>query len=184
MIFLSGIHGVGKTTLIKRLEQDLKITCYSSSLLIENELKNKMPIDKKVSDIKYNQLILEKAIDKLYKTGNIFILEGHLCLLDNDGKVVRIPKKTFYNLHLDMIIVIIDDIEKISKRNLGKSELLSNIEFICEFQKQEIDYAKFLGEFLQIQIMIIQNSESGYEIIKNYIKGKNKSGINNSINKT
>lgn len=35
-VFLSGIHGVGKTTIGKRLENELQLKCYTASALIEH----------------------------------------------------------------------------------------------------------------------------------------------------
>lgn len=161
MIFLSGIHGVGKTTVGKRLEKELQIKCFTASSLIEQGAGLGMSFDKRVDDIEYNQMVLEEEIERLKKCRRNFILEGHLCVLDINGKIRKISLNTFRNMSPRGLIVLVDDVNKIAERNHGKGSLLSSKEFLRDFQQVELEYGKTIGERLRIPVQISNNDENG-----------------------
>ncbi len=95
MIFVSGIHGVGKTYFCTMIKKQLNISSYSASELISKRGKKKLSSDKRTSEIALNQIYLEEAINELNKDSKKFILDGHFCLLDSDQKISRIPREVF-----------------------------------------------------------------------------------------
>ncbi len=52
-------------------------------------------VDKFVSGIDDNQAILLDAINKLQQADEEFILDGHFCLLNEDGVITRIPMERY-----------------------------------------------------------------------------------------
>ena len=62
IIFIAGIHGVGKTTLCNIVKEKLNINTFSSSALIQKVNKQKSFINKHADDVKENQDILLQAI--------------------------------------------------------------------------------------------------------------------------
>lgn len=91
MIFVSGIHGVGKTYFCNMVKDKLGINNYSASQLIAGRREKGFSADKFVSDIDDNQVLLLNAINELRQTGEEFILDGHFCLLNEEGVITRIP---------------------------------------------------------------------------------------------
>lgn len=184
MIFIAGVHGVGKSTLTKRIEKELGIRCYRASDLIETGGNRKMPGNKEIWDIDDNQKVLEQEIHMVVNEQEMSVLEGHFCLLNDKGEIVKIPRGTFDKLYLEMILVLVDDAEVIAKRNWDKSRLLSSAEFIDEFQKQEVAYGKEIAGYLDILFDQIEKHEDGMKKIEEYVKEKARRGINTFSNKT
>ena len=144
MIFLSGIHGVGKDYFSKELEKIIGIKSYSASELIEKTRKVKFESDKKTREIEKNQEALINAIEK--NNHEEYILNGHFCLLNPEGKIEKIPIKTFYILKPEKIIIL-------------KEKLEVPIKETKEFQKEEINYGKEVAKSLEIPILIINPRE-------------------------
>ena len=55
MIFISGVHGVGKTYFCNKVSQELGIKTYSASMLITEKKKKDFSADKLIPDIDVNQ---------------------------------------------------------------------------------------------------------------------------------
>jgi RHS repeat-associated protein len=90
MLFISGIHGVGKSYFCEKVKSCLGINAYSASTLI-SELKSELfKKDKLIADIENNQGYLLAAVKKLDEMEQIYLLDGHLCLLNAQGDVQRI----------------------------------------------------------------------------------------------
>ena len=62
IIFVGGIHGVGKTTLCRKISEKLLLKHFSASDLISNLKSENIAKDKKVSDVNENQNILLESI--------------------------------------------------------------------------------------------------------------------------
>ena len=76
MIFLSGIHGVGKTFFCDMAKEKLGIKSYAASQLIAEEGRRGFSMDKFESGIDKNQLLLIKAVEELRGNEKEFIFEG------------------------------------------------------------------------------------------------------------
>ena len=92
MIFVTGIHGVGKTTFCYKLAKEKKCMAYSASELISRKI-HKIYTEKKVDSIDQNQKYLINAVNSIYEKEKEFILVGHLCLLDENGNIKQIKKE-------------------------------------------------------------------------------------------
>lgn len=156
IIFIAGVHGVGKTTFAKKKSMEKNINYYSSSKLIE-KAKGELFKDKLAKDIENNQELLIKAVEIFIKEESI--LDGHFCLLNSDFVITKISMDTYERLGLKSIIVLVDDVcsivERLEKRDCKKY----NIDLIEEFQLEEISYAKEVSKKLDIPINIIDLSK-------------------------
>lgn len=159
MIFMAGVHGVGKTYVCHQLKQNMIV--YSASELIEQYGKIRYNGYKKVFDIEDNQNYLVDAVKQIGKQGNEFILDGHFCLFNSDGDVEKIPYVVFKKLCIEGIILLCDKAE-IIQRNVQKREGgLDRLELqkISEIQEQEIEHAKNVSQELNIPLAIINTSD-------------------------
>lgn len=158
IIFLSGIHGVGKGSLADYLSKKLVVPNYSSSSLIKLE-KNK-PVDssKRVLEPTENQDFLVKAIRRLDTDKQTIILDGHFVLLTSDG-FFNVPIATFKTLPIDLIILKVLGEEVIQERLLLRDGEAPSIEILKEHQDKEIAQAKNISRFLKIELIIIETDE-------------------------
>lgn len=109
MIFVSGIHGMGKIYFCNIIKDKQGIKNYSASQLIAGRREKSFSADKFVSDINDNQVLLLNAINELRQAGEEFILDGHFCLLNEDGVITRIPMETYTLLKLDVMILLLEN---------------------------------------------------------------------------
>lgn len=167
IIFVGGIHGVGKTTICNEISDELEIKSYSSSELIKKINSDKLWDNKKVKNVSGNQNILLDAIN-LYLCGNKnYLLDGHFCLMNEHGEVNKVPFETFEKMKLDKIILVIDEASNIIKRLKSRDDNIYSLDFINAFQDQEIEYAKEVSKKLNKEILIVdyKNRNKIYELL-------------------
>ena len=140
LVFIGGIHGVGKTQFA-----DLLAKRYGAQHVIASDLirtRKSLPVHKNVDDVKANQDLLVLALSGLERTSDILLLDGHYCLLSSLCKVEEIPLHTFRQLAPTALIVISDKIDVIRNRLRERDGSNFNRALIKNFQNSEIEHAK------------------------------------------
>jgi adenylate kinase len=160
MIFVGGIHGVGKTFFCKKISQNFNLLHYAASVLISEEKKEQYSSNKKIINLDKNQDLLLTALQRHNLVSQDFLLDGHFCLLNKEGEVTKIPEETFKMLSPSSVIILIDSPDKIAERIFQRDKVKYDIEFIAYFQKEEIDYAQKITAKMEIPIHIINSAES------------------------
>lgn len=166
MIFVSGVHGVGKTFFCNRVKEQRGINTYSASKLIAEKRNIGFSVDKIVSDIDENQSLLLEAIDELRETGNEFILDGHFCLLESDGLISRIPMDTYTSLRPDKIILLTEQPSVIVARRFQRDGIVVEEADVDSFQREEMAYAKEVARNLGVQLIVSLGSYDLENIIQ------------------
>lgn len=116
MIFISGVHGVGKSYFCNMVKAETGIESYSASTLITQKKHSDFSKDKLIPDIDDNQQYLLQAVNELKASEQNFILDGHFCLLNAAGEITRIPYDTFTSLKPDAITLLMEKSEVIVAR--------------------------------------------------------------------
>lgn len=158
MIFISGVHGVGKSYFCNLVRKSIGIECYSASSLIEERKKQGFPPDKRVSDIDENQQYLLDAVDDLRTGVGEFLLDGHFCLLNTEGVITRISIDSFTTLKPEAIILLTEDPDIIAKRRQKRDNIEHKASEIKAFQDEEIKYAREVAEILCVPLKISTGS--------------------------
>ena len=157
MIFVCGIHGVGKSFFCNDLrEKTGKLIFSASDLILKRGEKNFQ--QKKVDDIQLNQKLLIDEVNQIKKRETDFILDGHLCLLDKSGKIRRVYFDIVKELEIDLLMVLIDCPQIIKRRVKERDGIDWEIDFIQRFQNEEIEYARKLAKILKFDYQIIKVS--------------------------
>lgn len=142
MIFISGVHGVGKSYFCDMVKSETGIESYSASTLITLKKHSGFSKDKLIPDIDDNQQYLLQAVSELRDSGENFILDGHFCLLNATGDITRIPYDTFTSLKPDAIILLTEKSEVIAARRKERDGIEASVQEIEAFQQEECAYAK------------------------------------------
>ena len=142
MIFISGVHGVGKSYFCDMVKEATGIESYSASILITQKKHSGFAKDKLIPDIDDNQQYLLQAINELKASGNNFILDGHFCLLNASGEITRISTDTFTSLKPDAIILLMEKSKVIAARRKERDGIDASVQHIEDFQQEECAYAK------------------------------------------
>ena len=150
IIFIGGVHGVGKTTLCTKICDSLNINHYSASDLIKKVSKLEFPSDKRINGIKKNQDSLITAVDMHIDPDIVCLLDGHFCLLNEYGKVTEVPITTFTDLSPLAIVVLTDKPGSIISRIKTRDDNEMNAEDISAFQERELEHSKRVSKLLDI----------------------------------
>lgn len=159
MIFISGVHGVGKSFFCDKVKSALNIDTYSASALISTRKHRPFAADKLIPDIDANQRHLLAAVEELRAGNNQFLLDGHFCLLNGEGQVTRIGMDTFTTLRPDAIILLTEKPEIIAERRKRRDGITYDIEQIQNFQNEEVSYAKEVAALLEVKLKISGGQE-------------------------
>lgn len=161
--FIGGIHGVGKSTICNDLCARLDIEYLSASQVLNWAEINTDAKNKKVNNILLTQDRLINGLCSTVKKEKHYLLDGHYCLFDRDGKVTKIPYETFKAINPVSLHLIIGNIETIKSRIEARDKRTYEYEMLKDMQDQEIAYAKELSEKLKVNLSI--GRENDYQEI-------------------
>ena len=154
MIFISGVHGVGKSFFSEKIKEEYGLNTYMASRLISDYKNCDFQPNKKVSNIIDNQKMLLLAIEEKSEKERTFLLDGHFCLIDNNNNITRIELNTFEDLQLDAIVLLTEEPHIIACRRKNRDGISIDTTSIKEFQEEEIKYAIEVAERLHIPLFI------------------------------
>lgn len=165
VIFIAGVHGVGKTFLCNQILNKFSLKTYSASELIEGLKNEEFKNNKKIKDINSNQHFLLEAVNSIRKKEKVFILDGHFCLLNNKGEITRIPKETFLKISPNAIIILYDTSDNINKRLIKRDNVIYDVNLIESFQEEELKYSLEIAQILQVPYLKYTHTEDINKIL-------------------
>ncbi|MBA3970554.1 MAG: AAA family ATPase [Bacteroidetes bacterium] len=169
IIFIGGIHGVGKGTLSEKICATTGLIPLSASDLIKWHEVSPDGKNKKVDNILSTQERLLKGLKHTVHEDNAYLLDGHFCLLNKSNQPEKVPIETFVGIDPNIISVIVDDIAAIINRLKLRDGKEYDLNTLNEMQKLEVEYAKEISVQLNIPLIIIKNSDPK-ELIQLIIK--------------
>lgn len=172
IIFIAGVHGVGKTTLCKDVAAKFNIEHFSASNLISRSKEEKYLRSKRVENIVGNQDDLVVAINKHFNSTKWYLLDGHFCLLNKDNEITQIPYSTYEGISPSAILVLVDKPENIYARLSSRDSIRHDLALLRSFQEQEILYAEDIKDRLSIPYLIsnpIENKNDIFTFIKSLL---------------
>ncbi|MGB1188254.1 MAG: ATP-binding protein [Cycloclasticus pugetii] len=168
IIFIGGIHGVGKSTLCTKIFDLLGIKSYSASKLIQSVSNLEFPLDKKIQGINKNQDLLITAVEEHVNPNIYCLLDGHFCLLNQNGEVSDIPLTTFTELSPAATIVLTNEPGTIYTQIKDRDGTEMDIKKITAFQDRELEYSKLVSQALNIP-WLTDNPVRGVSHIQSFI---------------
>ncbi|MBZ6987667.1 AAA family ATPase, partial [Klebsiella pneumoniae] len=87
LIFIAGVHGVGKGYLCSFAKDDFGVTHVSASELIKNNSNIKFDNSKLTTTPDKNQSILLTALNALKSKVSNILLDGHFTLINKNGDI-------------------------------------------------------------------------------------------------
>lgn len=171
IIFIGGVHGVGKTTLCESACSKFNVIHYSASDLIKKYSHIELPSNVRVKNINRNQDALISTINKHLDTNKNYLLDGHFCLLDQDGEITKIPLSTFTAMSPMAIILLHDNPSNIYFRIQDSGREIHDMDLLLSFQEQELHYSQSVATKLNIPYLKA-NPFTDREIIYEFIADK------------
>lgn len=168
IIFIGGVHGIGKTTLCRSICKKFDVNHYSASELIKRHGHIEFSSNARVENIDRNQEFLINAINEYLDTSKKYLMDGHFCLLNQDGAVTKIPEPTFTAISPVAIILLHDDPSNIHSRLKDRDREIYDLDLLVSFQEQELDYSRSIATKLNIPYLKA-NPSIDNEIIDKFI---------------
>lgn len=156
IIFIGGIHGVGKGTICNEIALKTGSIHLSASQILKWEEISARD-NKLVKNIASTQSSLIKGLENLIRTDEKYLLDGHFCLLNSNGIPSRIDEHFFDQINLKAIAIAIDVVEIIAKRLEARDGKIYDVEVLNELQQMEVEYAKFLSDKYSIPYIEIKD---------------------------
>lgn len=171
VIFIAGVHGVGKGHLCSQMSKVLGVPCFSASQLIRNTKQKAVDDQKCVIDAEENQDYLIEALRNLHVSTDYIILDGHFCLHGGDH-VIDVPVGTFENMGLRSIVLLQDAAQSIHDRMLDRDGHALEVSIINSLQNNEIERAKCIAELLRVPLCVsaIHDTEASIRWVGQQIK--------------
>lgn len=154
IIFVSGVHGVGKGTLCRKLVSIVDLVHLSASDLIRR--RKELDKNKKVLNAVNNQEILVQELNALAQHKKL-LLDGHFCLIDTTGNIIKLPIELYERLNISKIILLKSEANTIYQQLLTRDSDDSglNVQNIIDIQEAEIQHAYHVAKNLNIPILEI-----------------------------
>ena len=159
IIFLGGIHGVGKGTLCFKVKELLDIEHLSASELLKWAELNADPKNKLVADIPSMQDRLILGLHQRVEPNRKYLLDGHFCLFDSKGKVEHVPFDTFSKIDPILISVLRAEPEAIVQRLTERDSKAYDLQLIRQMQEEEITYGKYVADQLKKPFLVMEEDE-------------------------
>lgn len=154
VIFVAGIHAVGKSTVCKSVSDELGIPHYTASQIIRDEKSSAVSANSKlVADVADNQQILIQGASRLLERGR-FLLDGHFTMRrKSDGGIEAIHVDVFRELRISSIVLFTDHPEDISNRMHDRDGVLHHVDMIRTHQDAEVAHASYVASTLNIPLV-------------------------------
>ncbi len=164
VIFVGGVHGVGKGTQCQLLSESTGIPWFSASSIIKTENQSAIATDTKaVADPSGNQNLLLRGVLRVLSTDVTILLDGHFTILNASRSAVRIDVEIFAQLQLQGIVVLKDTPSQICDRLFQRDKRKWDIEKVSLQQAAEIGHAQMVATRLDIPIHLVDAfDESGF----------------------
>jgi adenylate kinase len=152
VIFLGGVHGVGKSTLAS-LCREVGVEHLSASGLIRaTSLAPRFDEEKRVKDLVGNQEILINALNARTASGGVFLLDGHYTLRNAKAEVEKIPLATFQAISPCGLGIVVDSPGAIVTRLQSRGGMNLDVAGCEKMQQEEVSHANSVAKALGVDL--------------------------------
>lgn len=156
VIFLAGVHGVGKGYLGMRVCAGLGVQHLTASQLIREEKgRESWGKDKVVIDVDDNQRALIQAVERLRASRRTLLLDGHFVLRAPDGNFIRLEIEVFSALKLAGVILLSEAADKIAARLQQRDGVRTTLDSIRALAAEEEAHAQDVCRALGIPLAVL-----------------------------
>lgn len=166
IIFIGGVHGVGKSTFIYDIKKKYSPV---EGLSCSSILKWENPKCKEVEDVGETQNRLLVNLPYFLDIDKDYLLDGHFCLLTEKGTIERVPIDVFETIKPRMILLLEESSDVICKRLAERDSVHYSTDLIRTFIEAERKYAQETADTLGIPITYC-NSENRESCISKIVK--------------
>ncbi|WP_322804466.1 ATP-binding protein [Vibrio alfacsensis] len=164
--FVSGVHGVGKGTLCRKLNRELGLPVFSCSDLIKQNSEY-VENSKVVATAERNQEALLQGL-KCIKDDR-FLLDGHFCLLGPENTIIELENSVFDMISPIAVINVTCDVSIVRERLLQRDGKAVESELLEAIQRKEVIRAEWYCENRNIELIKYESADP-IEPLIDYLK--------------
>ncbi len=166
VVFVGGVHGVGKTSFCRELAKDMASTHLSASALISGPEQ----IGREVESLEENQRLLVRALRSYECPSSLLLLDGHFVLTTSDGLHQPVPQWTFREMGASALILLTAPPSEIHARLLARDGSSVGPSEIDALQNREATVASVVAADLQLPLLRLANlDESRYHEAQSFL---------------
>lgn len=170
IVFATGIHGIGKTTLCSALSEALQMPLVTASSLISEARGHSQNPEKLNSEIEENALHFKRAVQELSRVHERLLIDGHTVLLTNSGVPHRVSRAIFEELPITCFLILYNEVGLVRSRLASTGILKLSEQFLAEFQNEELLYALSLAGNMQSDVVVARASEDPQSIAERLLR--------------
>ena len=159
IIFVGGIHGVGKGTVCEKLTHKFNFEHLSASQVLRwneiSDLKNK-----KVENFSNTQDRLITNLNKIIKPNRKYLLDGHFTLLNSKGEPEKIDEHTFIGIQPKSIILLTCEPKIIFERLKKRDNSTYKLSVLKKMQEMEVEHAHYISKKLDIPLFTVIDGDT------------------------
>lgn len=159
IVFIGGIHGVGKTLFSEQASKAVGIPRLNASTLITEQMKAPAAINKRVCNVEDNQTALIEAIESHPLRAERILLDGHFCVFDSSGSIATVPTETFRRLSPTAVVVLLGEVELVQQRLRERDKREFSIKVLTDLQNAERKHAKDVCRTLKVPLCLVEASD-------------------------
>ena len=165
VFFVGGIHGSGKSTLGRQLVGPLRADHVIASDLIEYTPDSHDPTKKSVANVVDNQVSLLREFSLREQVRPNVVLDGHFCVLENAGHIVRIPLNVFREI--DPIAMVLVEAEPTDvQARLRQRESAYDLNLIKRLMFEEHSHAESVSRELGVPLKVWRGGHRFRELVE------------------
>lgn len=158
MIFLGGVHGVGKTSMCDGISEKFGLKVISASTIIRAEREHPSSDSRTaVSNVGGNQGLLIRGVQRHVADapGN-YLMDGHFALRTLAGKIEEIDANVFHSMGVNGLVCLVDDPDAIARRLAARDGQRHEVDAIAQLQAAELGAAESVARTLGLELRVVQ----------------------------
>ncbi len=161
VIFVGGVHGVGKGTHCQLFSERTGVQWFTASSLIKTEGQSAIALGTKaVVDPVGNQDLLLRSVRRVLAANPTILLDGHFTILNSQNCIVPVDVEVFDQLKLQGIVVLTDGPSRICDRLRQRDECVWAVADVSLHQKAEIAHAQVVATKLAVPMFLVEASDT------------------------
>lgn len=159
VLFVGGVHGIGKSTCCETVAARYQCLHVRASDLIRQQKASAAPVTTKlVENVDANQGLLLRGFEQVKRTTSIgpILLDGHFVLRDLSGAIQRLPTRVFAGLGLTSLVCFEDDPLEIAARMNERDQTTVDIDDIASLQAEELRHARDVASALALNLKLLR----------------------------
>lgn len=163
IVFVGGVHGVGKSTTCECVASTCGYAHVSASDLIRRERADAVAANGKlVTDVGGNQELLIHGFRRFCDSGGSrrILLDGHFVLRDGAGDIQRLPLSVFRALAPGRLVCFEDDPVAIASRLQHRDLNEVGANQVSSLQDQELSHASDVASELRVPLTVLRAFDS------------------------